>query len=793
MKFETINNKNKILLIPVIVFVVVLTLIINTSLAKYKITQSIPLVSGTISYSPHDIKIETKLLVGDDEYIALDEIPDSNLVDIASTTCTNDATIIYNGEYSGYQIFDLTQKGTKCEVIYASFISEKFDYSGKVEEYIVEHDGNYLLETWGAQGGYGSNETYRGGYGGYSKGIVNLESSNTLYVAVGGAGNDSTTASASLNSGGFNGGGNTYGTTSKYLGSGGGATHIAKVTGELSELENNKEDILIVSGGGGAGGYESTTYSSTGGDAGGYIGNSGTTTNTTYAVGTGGTQSSGGTGNVSGTFGQGGNATEDSIGGGGGFYGGGAGKYSSGSGGGSGYIGNSLLTDKYMYCYNCTESEEENIKTLSTTNVSETAISNYAKKGNGYAKITLLEPNPYKPIINIELEKSENNINVNVNYDSNNLYSASKYYYSINDSEYVESENNTYTFNNLDYDNYVLRIYVKDSKNLISEIYSKSITITPGLTVEDIIASKTVATRTDFSTILTTDTTGTIYSAEDDDGTSYYYAGAPTDNWVKFGGFYWRIIRFNGDGSIRLIYQGKSANSTGADAQIGTSAFNSGDSNNSNVKIEYSGYMYTLNEVHGLGTSSTIKGVLDNWYISSGLSNYASYIDTNAGFCGDRTAYSDVNGTLGGGTGQNRTYYGDHIRLQYGGVPTLKCANISDFYTTNDSNKGNKALTYPIGLLNMNEAWLAGGAYNTVNNNYYLYSGKDYWTMSPSYLYFYNSYTNGAAVYFVLSTGSIGWYLASGVGVRPVINLKTGTLFNKDSLGTSDNPYVVEG
>lgn len=61
-----------------------------------------------------------------------------------------------------------------------------------------------------------------------------------------------------------------------------------------------------------------------------------------------------------------------------------------GGGGGSSYIGNSLLTDKVMYCYNCEESTEESTKTISTTNVSEEAISNYVKQGNGYAKITYL-------------------------------------------------------------------------------------------------------------------------------------------------------------------------------------------------------------------------------------------------------------------------------------------------------------------------------------------------------------------------------------------------------------------
>lgn len=67
--------------------------------------------------------------------------------------------------------------------------------------------------------------------------------------------------------------------------------------------------------------------------------------------------------------------------------------YSSGTGGywgGSSYIGNALLTNKVMYCYNCTESSTETTKTISTTCHSSTPTENCAKEGNGYARITLI-------------------------------------------------------------------------------------------------------------------------------------------------------------------------------------------------------------------------------------------------------------------------------------------------------------------------------------------------------------------------------------------------------------------
>ena len=83
---------------------------------------------------------------------------------------------------------------------------------------------------------------------------------------------------------------------------------------------------------------------------------------------------------------------DTSEGGGGGWYGGGTGGWDGPGGGGSGYIGNSLLTNKGMYMYNsgCTSSTATDTKTTCTSNVSSTAISNYAKQGNGYARITRL-------------------------------------------------------------------------------------------------------------------------------------------------------------------------------------------------------------------------------------------------------------------------------------------------------------------------------------------------------------------------------------------------------------------
>ena len=279
-----------------------------------------------------------------------------------------------------------------------------------------------------------------------------------------------------------------------------------------------------------------------------------------------------------------------------------------------------------------------------------------------------------------------------------------------------------------------------------------------------------------------------VYKAQDDWGDSYYFRGAVNNNWVKFAGYYWRIVRINGDGSIRVIYNGTSTTTTGTSTQISTSAFHSTYNNNM-----YVGYMYTSGQVHGLGTNSTIKGVLDSWY-QTNIANkgYGDKVSTEAGFCGDRepsTNSSTSNGA--GGTGTTQTYYGGYIRLVNSTKsPTLKCKNNEDMYTVSGSSRGNKALTNPVGLITADEVAMAGGVYGQTNQSYYLYTNSAYWTMSPYYFDVGGS-NSWAYVFRVNSSGQLGGYWVSNAyGVRPVINLST-DVTAKLGNGTSSTPYEI--
>ena len=307
-----------------------------------------------------------------------------------------------NGDISVDVINDSTEYDTEASLECETNNTWDFDYTGSEQTLTIPITGTYKLETWGAQGG-SANETYVGGYGGYSNGQIALDINQKIYVNVGGTGitDDDFDASTYVN-GGYNGGGTACGYKDKLASSGGGATHIATSAGLLSSLSNKKANILIVAGGGGGGGYQQEGYSGAGGSGGGYNGVTGkyVINYQNLYIPNGATQTSGGSfihygayTYYASSFGSGGGAEKsngNASGGGGGYYGGGLGNLFMGAGGGSGYIGNSLLTNKSMYCYNCTASSEPSTKTISTTCVNSTPTANCAKQGNGYARITLM-------------------------------------------------------------------------------------------------------------------------------------------------------------------------------------------------------------------------------------------------------------------------------------------------------------------------------------------------------------------------------------------------------------------
>ena len=234
-------------------------------------------------------------------------------------------------------------------------------------------------------------------------------------------------------------------------------------------------------------------------------------------------------------------------------------------------------------------------------------------------------------------------------------------------------------------------------------------------------------------------TNGYLCKAKDAYGDSYYYRGNVTNNYVKFADKYWRIVRINGDGTVRVIYDGTSAHANGEsseDRQIGTSAFNSSYNDNA-----YVGYMYgkvgasTYADAHANTNDSTIKAYIDNWYKTNivGTTNEQYLVDNV--FCNDRSFAQNNSGT---GTGKSVTYYrwynGPWESNGYNTKMMLTCSQKNDAFTVSDTTNGNGVLTYPVGLLSTDEIVLAGG-WNAANSGYYLYSGQWWWASSPSVSY----------------------------------------------------------
>ena len=279
------------------------------------------------------------------------------------------------------------------------------------------------------------------------------------------------------------------------------------------------------------------------------------------------------------------------------------------------------------------------------------------------------------------------------------------------------------------------------------------------------------------------DGTNGIYSAKDDLGTSYYFRGNVTNNYVKFANKYWRIIRINGDGTIRMIYAGTSAHANGYDdssandMSIGTSAFNSSFRDNT-----YVGYMFgtkgatTYANTHSNKTNSTIKTVLDSWYDTNIVNTGNEKYIADAIYCNDRSVSS------GTGIGTTNTTYAAQTRIS-NGQPTLKCTNNSDKFTKSTT-IGNGKLTKMIGLITSDEVMYAGGT-SSDNNEYYLYSGKCYWTMAP------RSFASGlASVDFVTDYGNLyGESVYSTFAVRPVVSLKSDAI--SGGSGTAASPFLV--
>ena len=323
---------------------------------------------------------------------------------------------------------------------------------------------------------------------------------------------------------------------------------------------------------------------------------------------------------------------------------------------------------------------------------------------------------------------------------------------------------------------------------------------------ETILANNEVKTPiTTPGAAVSTASEALLASAEDDNGTSYYFRGAVTNNYVEFANKCWRIVRVSGDGSVKLILHNDNptgvanpcdaANNSASAAfarYSGTtyrSSFNTNYNDNAYVGFKYgtpgsSSYEAT----HANTNKSTILNNLETWYTNN-LKDYADKIADTV-WCSDKTSVTDTTfdpsryrNVTGLGYAKNATYYGATQRLvsasnSAGGTgPSLKC--------TGELSKINSK----VGLITADELAFAGYVYVQNNTTTYLQENATdtyWWSLSP-----YSFIGSNARVWIVGGSDGIfgSIYVVDTGGVRPLISLKPFT--NVTGNGTSEKPYVV--
>ena len=322
--------------------------------------------------------------------------------------------------------------------------------------------------------------------------------------------------------------------------------------------------------------------------------------------------------------------------------------------------------------------------------------------------------------------------------------------------------------------------------------------------------------------------TNGLYSMNDEDGVSYYYRGAVDNNNVQFGEYvsdyyvyennglyyqslescreanvgyedectqvklanagdkmYWKIVRVNGDGSLRLIYNGTSANPDNSDLAhsyaVGMSPYN--------LEFDdpkYTGYTYDN------GTDSFIKKEVDTWYKNTlGDTIYDKMVNSGR-FCSDSSGYKlaseyDLNSVLFGGDIEGIYLYsswgerlGGRVKNSFTvNTPTLSCPDTDETYGGSYRLKA--------GLITADELTLAGESSYVVGNSYLNPGESDYWYWSMTPADFFIGY---ADVWYEGEGLFNGYYVNFSDAVRPVINVTTENGFTSGD-GTASSPYVL--
>ena len=261
-----------------------------------------------------------------------------------------------------------------------------------------------------------------------------------------------------------------------------------------------------------------------------------------------------------------------------------------------------------------------------------------------------------------------------------------------------------------------------------------------------------------------------------------------TWNGTTTNDMYWRIIRTNADGSIKLLYAGTSPDSD--KAYVGLSEFNTTSNDPMYVGYKY-GTSGSLENNRTNDNDSTIKTYIDNWY-KNNLIDYTKYLSKDAVYCNDRELASGQSYST-----TSRFDYAPYERIVTNKQPTYNCINMSDAFSVNNTSA---KLDYPVGLMSIDELSYAGGEaytdltapyawYYTNANGESSYGSVAFWALSP--FNWNGSYSNVWRVIGSVNPGILyNLYVDGTNAVRPSVSLSSCNLISRGD-GSANNPYVV--
>lgn len=290
-------------------------------------------------------------------------------------------------------------------------------------------------------------------------------------------------------------------------------------------------------------------------------------------------------------------------------------------------------------------------------------------------------------------------------------------------------------------------IEVKNTKRL--SVYGKLRVVNESLTTEmfaDIILlnNKVNVPKTRLGSEVALEEEGLIESY-DNDGKSYYFRGSSENNYFKINDMMFRIVRINGDSTVRVVLDGSLSNKFA----YNTNALNQGEQINNLTLL----------------ANASVNNELNNWFNNS-IKQYSNYL-VKGSYCSDNT-FNLVN--------NNIRYSNSYERIFNDEAPDLYCSGvISKSY---------------VGLLNIDEVVLAGASGNVPNTSYYLYNKNIEGNYITSSSYSINS-QNGVTMINIMSNGAIGdgVLIGDSSNIRPVINI--GTNAKIKGKGTINNPYII--